>query len=262
MVATETWHADGTWCEVLTADADDLPDVAALARARVAAVVAACSLGGAGGVSAARASELAGLGPGTYRVSPVLADAVAAALRTADFTGGLVVPGAHWRGVGLDPPTRTLTLPDGPPLDLAGSARAWAADWVAGACADELGVGCLANIGGAIAVRGMVPDGGWQVEVDEGHAGPQGHPVISVGWAGGLATAVTPSGAGAPARSWRAITVAARTCERASAACAAAVLLGDTAPRWLSQRELPARLVHTAGVAVTTSGWPGQRWIA
>ncbi len=187
--------------------------------------------------------------------------ALAAALRTAEFTDGLIAPTPLWRSVRFDPATGLLTLPEGPRLDLRATALAWAADWVAEACADELGSGCLVNLGGAIAARGKAPAGGWQVQVDEGHAGPQGHPVISMGWPGGLATAVASSGSGSPARTWRAVTVAARSSERASAACAAAVLLGDAAPRWLSQRELPARLVHIGGITVHTPGWPQLRWL-
>jgi thiamine biosynthesis lipoprotein len=134
--------------------------------------------------------------------------------------------------------------------------RAQAADRIADACASELGIGSLVNIGGDIAVRGEVPDGGWQVEIDDGHPGPLGRPVISMGWAGGLATASATTGA------WRSVTVAARTCERADAAARAAIALGDAAPRWLTQRELPARLVHSGGVVVQTNGWPSQRWIS
>ena len=161
-------------------------------------------------------------------------------------------------------------MPEGVRLDVGASVRAWAADWIAAAFAEELGAGCLVNLGGNIAVQGRVPDGGWQIEIDDGHAGPQGRPVISMGWPGGLATSSTvhrasPDGSGraAPAvRYWRTVTVAGRSCERANAGSAAAIVLGDAAPRWLSQRELPARLVHTGGVVVQTNGWPQQRWIA
>jgi thiamine biosynthesis lipoprotein len=189
------------------------------------------------------------------------------------------VPG--WRSLSFDPETRTVRVPEGIQLDLEASAKAWAADWIADTCAEELGAGCLVNLGGDIAVRGEIPPGGWQVEIDDGHAGPQGRPVISMGWAGGLATSSTvarswpttdgesrltidPAAArpAAAARTWRTVTVAGRSCERANAASTAAIILGDSAPRWLTQRELPARLVHIAGVVVQTNGWPQQRWIA
>lgn len=134
-------------------------------------------------------------------------------------------------------------------------ARARAADRIAESCVETLGVGCLVNLGGDISVRGEVPAGGWQVEIDDGSPGQSGHPVISMGWPGGLATS------GAATGSWRTVTVAARTCEKARAASSAALGLGDAAPRWLTQRELPARLVHVGGVVVQTNGWPRQRWL-
>lgn len=248
MVASATWDALGTWCEVLTVHDDDLPELAELARDRVDAVDAVC---------ARPDSELASLTPGhPQHVSPVLGLALAAALRTAKFTGGLVAPAPGWRTVSLDLGQDSLTVPEGVDLELRPGVRAWAADWVADACESELGIGCLVNLGGDIAVRGEVPDGGWQVEIDDGHPGALGRPVISMGWPGGLATASAGTG------TWRTVTVAARNTERAHAAATAALALGDSAPRWLTQRELPARLVHTGGVVVQTNGWPQHRWIA
>lgn len=250
MVASATWDALGTWCEVLTVHDDDLPQVAELARARVAELDAACSV-------SRPDAELSALPTGRpVPLSPVLALAVAASLRTAAFTGGTVAPAPCWQAVDLDEAMSTVTVPDGARLDLGTVVRAWAADWIADVCDAELGIGCLVNLGGDIAVRGEVPDGGWQVEIDDGHTGPQGRPVISMGWPGGLATASAGEG------TWRTVTVAARTSERAHAASAAAISMGDSAPRWLTQRELPARLVHSGGVVVQTNGWPRQRWIA
>lgn len=280
MVATERWEALGSWCEVLTTKTEDLPAVAELARAEAVALDEACS-------RFRTDSELSQLTPDRpQRISPLLTAALAAALRTAEFTGGLVDPtvggapaGPGWRSIQLDEGSRTVSLPAGVELDLGVSAKAWAADWIADSCAAELGVGCLVNLGGDIAVRGEVPSGGWQIEIDDGHPGPQGRPVISMGWPGGLATSSTIArtwrtaageghhivdpGTGRPAaRTWRTVTVAARSCERANAASTAAIILGDSAPRWLTQRELPARLVHTGGIVVQTNGWPRQRWIA
>lgn len=246
MVASASWDALGTWCEVLTVHEDDLPAVADLVRARVDALDAAF---------ARPDSELAGLATGRpQRISPVLALALAAMLRAEEFAGDRT--SADRQPIQLDADSGTVTMPPGQVLDLGTSARAWAADWLVKACADDLGLGCLVNLGGDIAVRGEVPEGGWQVEIDAGPAGPQGRPVISMGWPGGLATRSATSGA------WRSVTVAARTCERAGAAGEAAVRMDDGAPRWLTQRELPARLVHSGGVVVQTNGWPRERWIA
>ncbi|HEY3336992.1 MAG TPA: FAD:protein FMN transferase [Propionicimonas sp.] len=249
-MATVRWDGLGSWCEVLTVDDDDLPAAAEIARDEVATLERACS-------RAAQTSELARLATGRpQQVSRALAGAVAAALRTADFSGGLVAPGDGWQSVRLDAVRGLLTVPDGVELDVCPSARACLADRIADLCADEFGIGCLVNLGGDIAVRGAVPPGGWQVEIDDGPPGPQGRPVIPMAWPGGLASCS--SGLG----SWRTVTVAARSCERASEASRTAAVLGDSAPRWLTQRELPARLTHAGGVVVQTNGWPLQRWIA
>ncbi|HEX5334553.1 MAG TPA: FAD:protein FMN transferase [Propionicimonas sp.] len=249
MVATARWDALGAWCEVLTVEDDDLPAAAEVARARTADLDRACSIGSD--------SELSALAKGRpQRVSPLLAAGVAAALRTADFSGGLAGPGAGWQTVRLDTATSMLTVPEGVELDVRPSAKAWLADRIADFCADELAIGCLVNLGGAIAVRGAVPPGGWQVEIDDVSPGPDGRPVIPMDWPGGLATSSAALG------NWRTVTAAARSCEHAFAASQTAIALGDGAPRWLTQRELPARLVHADGVVVQTNGWPRQRWIA
>jgi len=93
------------------------------------------------------------------------------------------------------------------------------------------------------------------VEIDDAEPGPEGRPVIPMDWSGGLATSSSVLG------NWRTVTAAARSCEHAFAASHTAIGLGDGAPRWLTQRELPARLVHADGVVVHTNGWPRQRWI-
>jgi thiamine biosynthesis lipoprotein len=55
---------------------------------------------------------------------------------------------------------------------------------------------------------------------------------------------------------WRTVSVAAATCVDANTAATAAVVLGETAPAWLRERALPARLVRVDGSVVTTCGWP------
>lgn len=250
MVAVASWDAFDTWCEVLTVHEDDLAGVADEARRRIRDLEQVCAPGRVD-------SELALLPTGSpQRVSPLLARALAAALRTAELTGGLVTPCPDWRGVSLDLAAGRVSVPDGVSLDLASGVRAWAADWITDACRSELGVGCLVNLGGDIAVRGDAPEGGWQVEIEDHQPGAGGNPVISMGWPGGLSTASSATGA------WRMVTVAGRTCERARAAAHAALALGDSAPRWLTQRELPARLVHSGGIVVQTNGWPRHRWSA
>ena len=137
-------------------------------------------------------------GRGPVAVSPLLEEAVGAALRAAGMTGGLVDPTVGkqveeigyrvsfgemeregpaldlkvravrgWRSVAVDARKHTIDLPDGVALDLGATGKAWAADRAAGAVAERLDVGVLVECGGDIAVRGPAPDGGWPVHVAE-----------------------------------------------------------------------------------------------
>ncbi|HEY2441831.1 MAG TPA: FAD:protein FMN transferase [Streptosporangiaceae bacterium] len=158
------------------------------------------------------------------QLSPLLADAIAVALRTARLTGGdvdptleatadpaagasdtsrptapslaaLLGPAPRWHQVHLDPKTRLLRRPAGLRLDLGATARAWAADRCAASLASTLGCGVLVGIGGDIAVAGQVPRGGWRIRVQEatGHPEepPRGRFTLVAIRDGGLATAST-----------------------------------------------------------------------
>jgi thiamine biosynthesis lipoprotein ApbE len=158
------------------------------------------------------------------QVSPLLAEAIAVALRAAELTdgdvdptvgaamsalgydrdfeqlqhadpaGGLTVrtvPG--WRQVRLE--GRTLTMPANTRLDLGATAKAWAADRSAARIAQQTGCGVLVSLGGDIAVAGPAPRGGWRIRVqdvtgspDEAPAGP--YALIAIR-DGGLATSST-----------------------------------------------------------------------
>jgi thiamine biosynthesis lipoprotein ApbE len=272
MVASDHWETTSGWCEVLTERADDLALVSEIARERFAALERACS-------PHLPEAELTTIGDGTpHWVSPLLAEAVAVALRAAQFSEGrlaLAVEGSQPAEVAgtsrppasadieLDEPNRTLLLPASLQLDLWPTARAWIADRIAEECHTQLGIGTLVNLGGDIAVRGELPPGGWRIRIDDGQPSPSGSGTITMGWTGGLASVTTQSphwpaegGTASAPRHWRSVTVAAHSCERAKAACLTALALADSAPRWLTQRELPARLVHIGGVAVQTPGWP------
>jgi thiamine biosynthesis lipoprotein len=62
---------------------------------------------------------------------------------------------------------------------------------------------------------------------------------------------------GEPARTpWRTVSVAAATCADANVASTAAIVLGDDAPGWLAERNLPARLVRLDGTVSVQGGWP------
>jgi thiamine biosynthesis lipoprotein ApbE len=200
----------------------------ALLEADLAALDAACS-------RFRPDSELAQLDQADGRpvpVSPLLAEAVAVALRAAELTGGDVdptvgeaivaagydrdftlipadgpavnlavraVPG--WHQVRLDVGSRTLTMPAGVRLDLGATAKAWTADRSAARIAGTLDTGVLVGLGGDISVAGPAPDGGWRIRVQDvtGHPDedPCGPATVVAITGGGLATSST------TARRWR-----------------------------------------------------------
>lgn len=84
--------------------------------------------------------------------------------------GGRAAPG-YWR-ILLDQQRREVLIPRQVDVDLGDSARAWAADRVASVCAGRLPGPFLVNLGGDIAVSGPPPAGGWQVAIDEAYEEP------------------------------------------------------------------------------------------
>lgn len=165
-------------------------------------------------------SEIRTLRPvaGQVLLSPLLADLVSEALRTAEDTDGAVDPtvGTTLVDLGYDrdielildrnrpvarirpvPGYRTLTLRGREltlpshrvQLDLGATAKAVAADRCAALIADRLPTGALVSLGGDIATGGPAPDGGWQVTV---HDTPEDTPVtISVPAGAAIATSST-----------------------------------------------------------------------
>ncbi len=175
--------------------------------------------------------------------------------------------------VELDPATRTLRVPTGVELDLGATAKAFAADRAAHAIHAATQTPVLVSLGGDIAVVGA-PEGGWPVLIADDHRasldGPG--PVVAIG-AGGLATSSTTvrnwkigdveyhhlidPRTGTSARTpWRTVSVAAASCLAANTASSTALILGDAAPAWLADRELPARLVARDGRCTYVAGWP------
>ncbi|MCX5360368.1 FAD:protein FMN transferase [Streptomyces sp. NBC_00124] len=227
--AAADWRALGTSVRLVVTDPALLDSCNLLLARHLAEVDAACSRFRAD-------SELAAL-DGTagrpVRVSPLLAEALTVALRTAEATDGAVDPtvgsamdaigydrdftlvreddrpvrltvrrAPGWRLIGLDRSTGTVTVPSGVRLDLGATAKAWAADRAAAMLAETAGCGVLVSLGGDTAVAGEPPAGGWQIRVQD-VTGPvdetpaQGS-YDSVGLhTGGLATS------GTAARRWR-----------------------------------------------------------
>jgi FAD:protein FMN transferase len=161
-------------------------------------------------------------------VSPLLLDAVSAAMRAARLTDGDVdptigealialgydrdfdalggrsdrslsiasVPG--WRTVRVDLEGATIRVARGVKLDLGATAKALAADRAAARASAAAACGVLVSLGGDIAVAGREPREGWSVRVTDDHrsgfdAAGQWIAIRS----GGLATSST------TARRWR-----------------------------------------------------------
>jgi thiamine biosynthesis lipoprotein len=159
-------------------------------------------------------------------LSPLLEEAIVAALQTAEMTDGLVdltvgraveemgytvtfrdLPAdgppvrlrvsktVGWRALEYDAVAHTVRLPAGVALDLGASGKAWAADKAATAVADRLRVSVAVDCGGDIAVRGRAPKGGWPIRVAEDVDSVAGQDISL--FDGGLATS------GTTARRWR-----------------------------------------------------------
>lgn len=246
------------------------------------------------------------------RVSPLLATALAVALRGARLTGGAVdptvgtavklagydrdfgevpddgspinlvvnrIPG--WQAILFDHESRIVQVPRGVEIDLGATAKALASDLAAAAALEAVAdaasrdsVGVLVSLGGDIAVAGEPPPGGWLIQVSEDSGAPiaEGEETVSIR-SGGVATSSTTvrrwsrggialhhiidPATGLPAGGpWRTASVVAGTCVDANIASTAAIVLGERAAAWLSERKLPARLVGRTGAVLRVAGWP------
>jgi thiamine biosynthesis lipoprotein len=165
-------------------------------------------------------------------------------------------------------------VPAGVELDLGATAKAFAADQGAARAAAVVGGGILVSLGGDVAVAGTAPESGWPVLVTDDHAAGPDAPGETIGIAtGGLATSSTTvrrwrrgdevlhhiidPAVGRPAATcWRTVSVAAASCVDANIASTASIIRGESAPRWLAERGLAARLVRVDGEVVRVGGWP------
>jgi thiamine biosynthesis lipoprotein ApbE len=218
--SSASWRALGMLVQLVVTDPRGLPEARNLLAADLDQLDAACSRFRPD--SEIRALRTAQGRP--VRISPLLAEAIAVALRAARLTDGDVDPtvGAAMSAVGYDrdfaqvrptgPPlvvtTRTvpgwrevhlegqsLTMPEGIQLDLGATVKAWAADRAAARIERRLGCGVLVSLGGDIAVAGPAPDGGWRIRVQDVTGAPEDPPdgpyaLIAIR-AGGLATSST-----------------------------------------------------------------------
>jgi thiamine biosynthesis lipoprotein len=211
----------GTSLHVVVTDPHGLDTATAAAQAVVAAIDIACS-------RFRDDSELTRLQAGEGRregvVSPLLARALATALRAADLTGGAVdptvgeavrnagydvdfdavaadgepltltvapVPG--WRRIRLFPATRRVEIDAGVEVDLGATAKALAADLAAAAALEAIGSGgVLVSLGGDVSVAGDAPEEGWHIQIaEDSHAAitPDGETIAIR--TGGVATSST-----------------------------------------------------------------------
>jgi thiamine biosynthesis lipoprotein len=178
-------------------------------------------------------------------------------------------PAPGWRSVRLS--GRDLTVPDGVVLDLGATAKAFTADRCAHLAADRCGAGVLVSLGGDIATAGPAPDGGWLVLVQDQPddpactvALPSGSAIatsstVSRSWqlAGRAVHHILDPRTCQPAPPvWRSVSVAAYSCLEANTLTTAALVRGRSAPAWLRERRMSARLVSAGRGVVTTGGWP------
>lgn len=213
----------GTTNTVVVDDRAALPVAMALARALVCEIDDVCSRFKPDS-ELSRMNRMAGRG--AVELSPLLEEAIAAAIDAAAMTEGLVDltvgrrveeagytvtfrdmpqdgPSLElrieqvlgWRALDYDRAARTIRIPAGVAIDLGASGKAWAADRAATAVAGSLGVAVAVDCGGDIAVRGPVPDGGWPMRVCASVDDRAGQDITV--YDGGLATS------GTTVRRWR-----------------------------------------------------------
>jgi len=137
------------------------------------------------------------------------------------------------------------------------------------AIAAEFDTTVVISLGGDIAVARL---GGWPVAITETIDDPTGAEVVHLPY-GGLATSSTAARrwirggvirhhlidphTGEPTSGrWRTVTATGATCLAANTASTAAIVLGDRAVGWLTERDIPSRLVNTSGRIVRTQRWP------
>lgn len=176
---------------------------------------------------------------------------------------------ADWHAVRLDLRVGILTVPAGTALDLGATAKARTADRAARELHRRYDTAVLVELGGDLAVAGERA-GGWPLSVAEREGGPGDVVVLH---RGGLATSTTTvrrwQRGGNPAHHiidprtrrpangcWRTATVAGSSALSANTASTAAIVLGEPALDWLTERGLAARLVRRDGSIDTTPGWP------
>jgi thiamine biosynthesis lipoprotein len=182
-----------------------------------------------------------------------------------------------WKLIELDHDSPRVRIPAGIRLDLGATAKALAADRAAAAVEAKTGAGVLVSLGGDIATAGPAYAEGWDIHGTDDHrdgASAPGQTITITG--GGLATSSTSvrrwlhdgrvmhhildPATGEPVDPvWRTVSVAASSCVDANIASTAALVQGSSALAWLSELNLPARLVTLTGEVQIVAGWPEEQ---
>jgi thiamine biosynthesis lipoprotein len=226
LAATE-FAAIGTTARLIVTDRTQASAARDILAAELAALDLACSRFRPDSELASVVDAAAG---SPVEISPLLAEAIAAALRGAEITHGdldptvadamaavgydrtftaiaedrpsirvAYLPAPGWRKVDLA--GTVLTVPAGVRLDLGATAKAFCSDRSAARIAAELGCGVLVSLGGDIAVAGAAPSEGWTIRVQDMPGdpvdAPDGPSALITLFTGGLATSST------AARRWR-----------------------------------------------------------
>jgi thiamine biosynthesis lipoprotein len=179
-------------------------------------------------------------------------------------------PMGAWRSIAWE--AGAIRIPAGTALDLGATAKAWAGDLISRTIAEEEGANVLLSLGGDVAMaRGEGGPTWWPIAIRE-HPEGEASAEVALTW-GGLATSSTllrrwtvagvthhhpvDPRTGESARTpWRLVSATGPSATAANIATTAAVVLGDDAVRWLTEREVAARLVSEDGTVTLTSGWP------
>lgn len=195
------------------------------------------------------------------RVSNELGGLLRAALWAARMTGGVVSPFAVETAGGVtgEVPSfedvrivrDTVFAPFGAFLDLTPTAKAFVAHRAARRASDALECGVLVRIDDIVATWGHCPIGGWQV----GLADPTLDETIEVRACAAMATVWAPQADVAADSGLNCVTVVADDGLWAYAAAAAAMGQGVAALRWLTERDLAARVGYRRGSSRTTDAW-------
>jgi len=181
-------------------------------------------------------------------------------------------PGGGWRGIRVNPISRTVTLPAGIKLDFGGIAKGMAVD----AALEELRKNevcpALVNAGGDLAVLGLPPTAGhwliavpgrsqfWTIPLRSGAVATSG--IAHRRWWQGqtLRHHLLDPRTGLPAQSdlWS-VTVVADRCEQAEVAAKVAFILGSSrGADFLRQHGIAGLLVREDGTWETVAPWPAH----